>query len=285
MMSREHMRGTVCGVLLMATPLLLPLRALAQEEIGKTVSKEGDKEQSPEFRKEPTKDFQPVPLEQPVEEKEQLQTKEKDPSKLGVLLDSGSTVTMSEATKVEVIDKDNKKVRLRLGSGTMRVLEVHDGSGAVTITETTDNRGTGDPKNTEYIVSCGPSDIITDPDLCLFVAVHGRIDVTGAGVTVTLTQNQYTYVRQNQPPTAPQPLPNLAFLQLLVDETTIAGTGKSGDRLIIVGKLPDPLTLPTPLLPPGNVGPEQRRQIEEKVPGYPIREFEFPTPPNPPSFP
>ncbi len=67
MMSREHMRGTVCGVLLMATPLLLPLRALAQEEIGKTVSKEGDKEQSPEFRKEPTKDFQPVPLEQPVE--------------------------------------------------------------------------------------------------------------------------------------------------------------------------------------------------------------------------
>src|SRR5262245_23340817 len=110
--------------LLAGTLLFLTPNVSAQEEVGKTVSKEGEKEKEPEFKKPPTPTFKPVPLKQRVEVKEQLRTKKEDPSKLGILLDAGSTVSMSKDVEVEVASQDKTKVTLRLTNGTIRVLEV-----------------------------------------------------------------------------------------------------------------------------------------------------------------
>jgi hypothetical protein len=285
-MNRQCTISKMWPRLLVCTFLFLVTNVGAQE-VGTTLSKEGGKDTEPELRKEKGEVVKPFSLGQSVAVKWQLLTQKGYPSKIGVLLDVGPTVTVSEDVNAEITNQVQKKVIFTLKNGTMRVLEVSKG-GAVTTIETTDKRGKADPQDTEYIVSCGPSEIIADPNLCLYLSVQGRLNVTGgpAGtLPVSLNSGYYTYVRQNQPPTPPLPLPNPAFLQRLLDETTIVGTGQQLDRLVIEAKLPDPLQLPPASWPPESPGPDKRLPFEDRIPGYPIREFEFPSPPSPPSFP
>jgi hypothetical protein len=92
--------------------------------------------------------------------------------------------------------------------------------------------GTATAASTGFIVACGPPETPANDD-CLYVGVYGDTRVTSMAFPnqpVTIGPRSFTRVIPNQLPTAPEPLSEDRFLVLL-DRTTVIGTGSPADRL------------------------------------------------------
>jgi hypothetical protein len=251
------------------------------QRLGEAVAKEGD----PTYQRLTDPSPQLIDLGHGVESQEQLRTQEQAPSKLEMLLSGGPKLVMSEEVELQLTKPGGVEVVVEIRKGTSRVLAssdlriVNPPSGAE-----------GRARATEYIVSCGPSSIIADSDLCLFVGVHGQTEVISTTApgrpSVLLDPSQYTYIRRGQPPTSPQVL-EVSFFQYLLEKTTIVGTGDLDDRLRI--DIQKPIEIKTAGFPPQlpcssgleRCLPPQRREPSQppKVYGSPL-----PLPPPPPRF-